>query len=292
MGSENIRIREIKPVLAEYISRSRDLLKRSAIPDDDAVHDIRVYMKKSRAVLRLTAPLMENSLSDRDLQSLKRVGQLMCHWRDTSVHRKTLKELRKKHHIIFSKLSDNEKITSLMSKPETPPGPDEDMRNSIAEIDELLSRTYFRLRFNQMQKIDTYNLFVLLGLSFDTVRKIYLDCRNRVRPEKMHDFRKRSKDFLYQLYFFRPMNPSGIKSIEKRLERMTLNLGKYNDLYQLLNTLGYVYPNELSNPALDELVIKIREEQDYYLSKVWPEAYRIFCPGKELTAILGLNELK
>ncbi len=292
MGSENIRIREIKPVLAEYISRSRDLLKRSAVPDDDAVHDIRVYMKKSRAVLRLTAPLMENSLSDRDLQSLKRVGQLMCHWRDTSVHRKTLKELRKKHHIIFSKLSDNEKITSLMSKPETPPGPDEDMRNSIAEIDELLSRTYFRLRFNQMQKIDTYNLFVLLGLSFDTVRKIYLDCRNRVRPEKMHDFRKRSKDFLYQLYFFRPMNPSGIKSIEKRLERMTLNLGKYNDLYQLLNTLGYVYPNELSNPALDELVIKIREEQDYYLSKVWPEAYRIFCPGKELTAILGLNELK
>lgn len=279
-------------MLAEYISRSRDLLKRSAVPDDDAVHDIRVYMKKSRAVLRLTAPLMENSLSDRDLQSLKRVGQLMCHWRDTSVHRKTLKELRKKHHIIFSKLSDNEKITSLMSKPETPPGPDEDMRNSIAEIDELLSRTYFRLRFNQMQKIDTYNLFVLLGLSFDTVRKIYLDCRNRVRPEKMHDFRKRSKDFLYQLYFFRPMNPSGIKSIEKRLERMTLNLGKYNDLYQLLNTLGYVYPNELSNPALDELVIKIREEQDYYLSKVWPEAYRIFCPGKELTAILGLNELK
>jgi CHAD domain-containing protein len=292
MGSEIIRIREIKPVLSEYISRSRELLKRSAVPDDEAIHDIRVYMKKSRAVLRLTGPLMSDSLSDRDLQSLKRVGQLMCHWRDTSVHRKTLRELRKKHHNIFSKITTNEKISRLMSKQEAMPEPDDEMKKNIAEIDELLSKTYFRLRFNQMQKIETSGLILQLELTFEEVRNIYLECRNRAKPEKMHEFRKRSKDFLYQLYFFRPMNPSRIKSVEKRLERMTLNLGKYNDLYQLLNTLGYVYPNELSLPALDELVIKIREEQDNYLSKVWPEAYRIFCPGKSLTDLLGLKQQK
>jgi CHAD domain-containing protein len=292
MGSEIIRIREIKPVLSEYISRSRELLKRSDVPDDEAIHDIRVYMKKSRAVLRLTGPLMSDSLSDRDLQSLKRVGQLMCQWRDTSVHRKTLRELRKKHHNIFSKITTNEKISLLMSKQETTPEPDEEMKKNIAEIDELLSKTYFRLRFNQLQKIETAGLLVQLELTFDEVRNIYLECRNRAKPENIHEFRKRSKDFLYQVYFFRPMNPSKIKSVEKRLERMTLNQGKYNDLYQLLNTLGYVYPNELSLPALDELVIKIREEQDIYLSKVWPEAYRIFCPGKSLADLLGLKQQK
>ncbi len=286
MGSEIIRIREIKPVLSEYISSSRELLKRSVVPDDDAVHDIRVLMKKSRAVLRLIGPLMENSLSDRDLQSLKRVGQLMCHWRDTSVRRKTLKDLRKKHPKIFSKISTNEKITLLMSKPEAPQEPGEEMKNSIAEIDELLNKTYFRLRFNKMQKIEPAGLLVQLEFTFDTVRSIYLECRNRAKPEKIHEFRKRSKDFLYQIYFFRPVNPSGIKSVEKRLERMTMNLGKYNDLYQLLNALEYVYPDESNFPAMDEMVIKIREEQDYYLSKVWPEAYRIFCPGKNLSDLI------
>ncbi|MBI5010515.1 MAG: CHAD domain-containing protein [Bacteroidia bacterium] len=235
---------------------------------------------------------MENTLSDRDLQSLKRVGQLMCHWRDTSVHRKTLKELRKKHHNIFSRLMTNEKIALLINKPDTPPEPDEEMKKNIADIDELLSKTFFRLRFNQMQKIETADLLFQLELTFNSVRIIYLECRNRAKPEMIHEFRKRSKDFLYQLYFFRPVNPSKIKSVEKRLERMTLNLGKYNDLYQLLNSLGYIYPNELNLPALDELAVKIREEQDYFLSKVWPEAYRIFCPGKNLEEILGFKGQK
>jgi hypothetical protein len=84
------------------------------------------------------------------------------------------------------------------------------------------------------------------------------------------------------------VNPSKVKSLEKRVEKMTIFLGRYNDLYQLLNTLGYVYSPGSEIPELDELVIMIREKQDGYLSEVWPQAYKCFCPGTKLQDLLGM----
>jgi hypothetical protein len=72
---------------------------------------------------------------------------------------------------------------------------------------------------------------------------------------------------------------------------MTQNLGKFNDLTQLVNTLGYKYPDTSNLPALDELIVKIREKQDRYLAKIWPIAYKVFCPGQKLVNVLGFRLL-
>lgn len=291
METDKIKLKEIKPVLMSYISKARVLLKRNNVPDEDAIHDMRVLMKKSRAVLKLTGPLLETELHEKDIQSLRMVGQIMSEWRDTSVHRRILKELKKEFSGIFSELDENEKISFLIQKPEVISEPDEVMKRGIDEIDGLLNKTGYRIRFHQMQKIDPVALLRQLELSYEIVRNIYLECRNSNKPERIHEFRKRSKDLLYQLYFFRPLNPRVIKSLEKKLERMTLYLGRYNDLYQLINAIGYSYPDESNNPAMDELIIKIREKQDGYLSEVWPTAYRCFCPGIKLVNLLGFKLL-
>ncbi len=290
MGSDNIRIREIKPVLSDYISKSRELLKISAVPDEDSIHDIRVLMKKSRAVLKLAGAMNPSGLQERDLWSLKRVGQIMCHWRDKSVHRKTLRGLRKDYPALFSKVESIEIIVALMRKPELVAEPGEEMARGLREIVDLLNKTFFRIRFSEIHKIETTYLLGNLELSFEKVRNIYLECRNSTRPEKIHKFRKLSKDLLYQIYFFRPLKPTGIKHFEKRLERMTLNLGKYNDLQQLLIELNYKWHDENVLPALIELAIIIKGIQDQHLQKVWKDAYSYFAPGKDLQSILGLNE--
>ena len=67
---------------------------------------------------------------------------------------------------------------------------------------------------------------------------------------------------------------------------MTQNLGKYNDLYQLILSLGYKY-NSTKNPAFHELVIMIRNRQDKHLYEVWTYANRVFGPGKKLLNVLG-----
>jgi CHAD domain-containing protein len=107
----------------------------------------------------------------------------------------------------------------------------------------------------------------------------------------LHKFRKKAKDFLYQLYIFRPLNPSIIKDLEKKLDSMTQNLGKYNDITQIIKDLGYNYKDKTNLAAMDELIIMFREAQDRYLARVWPTAYQVLCPGQKLVNVLGFKLL-
>jgi CHAD domain-containing protein len=107
----------------------------------------------------------------------------------------------------------------------------------------------------------------------------------------LHKFRKKAKDFLYQLYIFRPLNPSVIKTLEKKLDNLTQNLGKVNDLTQIIIAMNYDYKEAENLAAMNELVIRFREAQDVYLAKVWPTALQIFCPGNRLVNVLGFKLL-
>ncbi len=291
MELDYVKLKEIKPVLAGYIRESQLLLSKTAVPDDNAVHDVRVLMKKSRAALKLAAPQMDKELTDRDMVSLREVGRIMCSWRETSVHRKTLKELKKEFPEIFAALSDDETINNILKKPALMTELTDTMKEGLAEINTLLNKTGYRIRFYSMNKLDPQLLIRELELTYARVTDIYLTCRNNPKPDDLHEFRKRAKDFLYQLYFFRPLNPSVVKSLEKRLDSLTLSQGRFNDLSQLVRRLDYKYSAGRNLSAMDELVIRIREKQDGYLSGIWPAAYRIFCPGQKLVNLLGFKLL-
>lgn len=291
MELDYVKLKQIKPALAGYIREASTLLKPVAFTDEKAVHDVRVLMKKARAALRLISSQLDPEFNNREKYALREVGRIMSTWRETSVFRKTLKDLKKYRPGIFSQLEDNEKITSLMTKPGPECLPPGDMQTGLQEIREILNKTSYRIRFEPINNLDPRLLIKELETTYNCVVNNYLICRNNLKRSNLHELRKRSKDFLYQLWFFRPLNPSVIKQLEKRLDVMTLNLGKYNDLAQLIKALEYKLDIPSNNPALDELVIIIREEQDKYLSRVWPAAYKIFCPGQKLVNILGFKLL-
>jgi CHAD domain-containing protein len=142
-----------------------------------------------------------------------------------------------------------------------------------------------------MNTIDPMLLLKELESTFNRVTRNYLDCRNNPKPDKIHELRKSSKDFLYQLWIFQPVNPKVIKQFEKKLDSMTQNLGRYNDLTQLIRDIGYKYEYKANPPEMDELMIIVREKQDKYLEKVWPVAYELFCPGKSFVNVLGFKLL-
>jgi CHAD domain-containing protein len=291
MELDYVKLKEIKPALAGYIRESQALLKKSVIPDEKAVHDVRVLMKKARAVLKLAYPQLDKVYLDRDVAALREVGRIMCSWRETSVQRKTLKELRKEYPDIFSQLRENVLLSILLEKPEPVREPSEEIKSALEQINDLLKKAGYRIRFQSMNMINPQLLIKELEFTYSEVADIYLTCRNNPKPEKLHKLRKRAKDFLYQLYIFRPLNPSVVKALEKKLESMTQNLGKFNDLTQLIKALGYNYKVNANLPAMDELIVKIREVQDRHLAKVWPSAYWIFCPGQKLVNVLGFKLL-
>jgi CHAD domain-containing protein len=291
MELDYVKLKEIKPLLGVYIRESRILLKSSAIPDERAVHDIRVLMKKSRAVLKLAAPQLDKAYIDRNISDLRKVGRIMCSWREAAVYRKTLKELKKEYPEIFLRLSENESINRLLAKQEPVTEPGVEIRAILEEIDSLLNKTSYRIRFQSMRTLDPHLLLKELDATYTIIADVYLQCRNNPKPRKLHEFRKRAKDFLYQLYIFRSLNPSVVKALENKLLTMTQNLGKFNDLDQLVRAMGYNYIKGSGQPASDELIVKIREKQDNYLKKVWSAAYQVFCPGQKLVNVLGFKLL-
>lgn len=291
MEPDNVKLRDIKPALAGYIRDAQALLRMSPVPDDRAVHDIRVLMKKCRAVMRLVYSQIDEDSFKRDYEAFRTTGQVLSTWRDTSVHRKTLKDLKKNHPRLFASLIENEKLEALMKKSLRSSEPSPETRNDLQKIEAMLNKAGFRIRFQKMDNIDPKLLLKELENTYNTVVDRYLISRNNPKPENIHVFRKKSKDFLYQLWFFRALNPPVLKTIEKKLDSMTQNLGKYNDLAQLLATLEYKYSGSAASPAMDELVILIREAQDRYLLRVWPVAYKIFCPGKKFFNVLGFRLL-
>jgi CHAD domain-containing protein len=165
------------------------------------------------------------------------------------------------------------------------------MAAALGQIDSLLNKTAYRIRFQTMTKINPQLLIKELERTYLDVVGAYLNCRNNPKQEMLHKFRKRSKDFLYQLYIFRPLNTIVVKDLEKKLDSMTQNLGRYNDIAQIIKYLDYHYKNRSNPAAMDELIIKFRESQDRYLSRAWPTAYKIFCPGQILVNVLGFKLL-
>jgi CHAD domain-containing protein len=286
MEPEYIRLKEIKPALADYINASQAMLKKEPVPGDEVIHDVRVIMKKARAALKLVAPQLDKESMARDIIALRTVGRKMCTWRETSVLRKNLKELKKEFPDIFFQLADNEKISLILKKTAPVRETEEVLMAESETIFELLRKCSFRIRFQSMNKLDAKLLLRELELTYAVVTDIYISCRNNPKPDKLHEFRKKTKDFLYQLYFFRPLNSAAIKTLEKKLDTLTQNLGRYNDLTQLVRSLDYEYSANKYLPAMNELVIRIREKQDGYLSKIWPAAYKIFCPGQNLVKVL------
>ena len=290
MELDSVKLKQVKPAIADYIRKSQVLLKKSDIPDEKAVHDIRVLMKKSRSLLKLSACQTDNPYYERDIADLREIGRTLCPWRETFVYRKILKELKKDFPDIFSGLQENSVLTLLLEKPKFIDEHPEEIMSALGHIEVLLNKTGSRLRFQSMNMIDPQILIKELDTTYKKVAKIYIGCRNNPKPETIHKFRQKSKDFLYQLCIFRPLNPSSIKALEKKLETMTLNLGKFNDLAQIVKVLGY-YHKDTNPPPMDELILKIRDKQDRYLSKVWTPAYQIFCPGQKLVNLLGFKLL-
>jgi CHAD domain-containing protein len=291
MVLDYVKLKDIKPALSGYIQDSQKLLKRSPVPDEDAVHDIRVLMKKSRATVRLLKSQLDDESFNRENMAYREIGRLLCGWRESSVHRKTLKLLRKENSDLFMRLEDNESILKLLIKSDPVIEVETELSSRTEQIDNLLNKAAFRVRFQNLGNLNPQLLLKELEETYNVVGDNYLQCRNNPKPERLHEFRKRAKDFLYQLYFFRPLNPSIVKDLEKRLDTLTQNLGKYNDLTQIVKAFDYKYGTGVNSPALDELMVVIKDKQDQYLSKVWPSAYKIFCPGQKLLNVLGFRLL-
>lgn len=285
----HIATTNFKPVLCGYISDAQSMIHPGRLPGQKVVHDVRVLMKKARAAIKLLKCIMDEGSYRREYAAFRDAGRIMSTWRESTVHRKLLRDFRKRHPALFSRVKDEKAISQLLEIHDDPASSVEKIREGLLKIRDILHRSSSRIRFLNMKDPDQRLLLGELERSFRLVSDSYLNARHNPKDFNIHEFRKKTKDLLYQLFFFRVLNPKAVKNLEKRLDQLAQDLGKYNDYAVLLRTLDYKYHSDANNPALDEFAVIVRQEQDRYLGRVWPAAYRIFKPGKVLTDFPGFR---
>ncbi|MHC1732711.1 MAG: CHAD domain-containing protein [Bacteroidales bacterium] len=281
--------KDLKISMAGYLSGSMTLLAARPVPDDAAIHDVRVLMKKHRAAIRLVRPLLDEDVFRREYLAGRETGRLLSLWRESAVLRKTIKALKKDNPELFIKLHDNTTVQDLLRKPYSTWDQAGELAKTVIEVNDRLKKTQYRLRFLSLNEPDMRILLGELGKSHASASAAYLACRNRPTASLLHKFRKKSKTFMYQLIFFRHLSPQTVRQLEKKLESMTRNLGRFNDLAQIITLTGYRLGAAGNSDVDDELAIVIRDRQDIYLAKVWPVAYRVFAPGLKLQDLLGIS---
>jgi len=286
---DSAEVKDIKSSMAGYIDGSLKLLAMQPVPDDTAIHDVRVLMKKHRAAVRLVRPLLDEAVYRREYLAGRETGRLLALWRETAVLRKTAKALKKDNPELFIRLRENEKMQELLRKPYSSWEQAGERAKSVNEVAARLRKTQYRLRFLGLNEPDMRLLLGELERSHATASAAYLACRNKPAARLLHEFRKKSKTFMYQLIFFRHLDPQTVRQLGKSLGILTANLGKYNDLAQIMFLTGYHYGAPENSDTDNELAIVIRDRQDRYLEKVWQHAYQIFAPGKKLQDILGIS---
>jgi len=281
--------KDIKSSMTCHITDSLQLLSRNPLPDSKAIHDIRVMMKKHRAAVRLVRPLLEESVYRREYLAGRETGRVLASWRETAVIRKTVKALKKENPELFLKLWDNEKIMSLLRKPYSTWEEAGLQAETVREVADQLTKANYRLRFISLREPDFHLLLGELEKNYDVAAAAYLACRNNPKPRLLHEFRKKSKTLMYQLGYFRHLNTSQVKSMEKKLDAMTQNLGRFNDLVQVMTLTESRLGAKDNSDVANELAIVIRDRQDRYLMKVWPVAYCLFTPGRKLQDLLNIS---
>jgi len=281
--------RDIKTSMAGWFSGSLELLAAQPVPGDEAIHDVRVLMKKHRAALKLVQHLLDDDVYRREYGAARETGRLLASWRESAVLRKTVRGLKKDNPELFVRLHGNERIQSLLRKPYSTWDEAGVQAKTAGEVSDRLRKAQYRLRFLSLKEPDMRQLLTGFEESYAAAATAYLACRNRPVPKLLHEFRKKSKTFMYQLIFFRHLDQPAVKQIEKKLNTMTQNLGRYNDLAQVMMLTEYRFGAAGNSDSDDGLAVVIKDRQDKYLQKVWPVAYRIFAPGRKLQDLLGIS---
>lgn len=281
-----------KPVLSGYIDEARAMIQPGRLPGERVIHDVRVLMKKARAALKLLRTSLDEESFRREYTAFRQTGRIMSSWRESTVHSKLLRDFRKRHPALFSRIRDEKVIRAILEVHEDPAYLAGNIREGLIKIREILHRSSCRIRFINMHELDPGVIREELEKSFLLVSDCWLKARHNPRDVNIHEFRKKTKDLLYQLFFFRHLNPKAVRILEKKLDSLAQDLGKYNDYSVLLRSIEYKYTSGRENPAMDEFAVVIRQEQDRYLGRIWPAAYRIFKPGLTLRDIPGFGSQK
>lgn len=287
---------ELKKTLELQMLYISALFNDSTIDTSEAIHEARRSFKKCRAILRLMRDAMGYASYRRENISLREMQKELTQTRDAYVQFHLLAGFSEDH----PELSKKSWFDMLLRHART---------NYEMEMDRFLESGkageisgYARTKAEEVQNYElTGNGFEIIEGGLSRIYRQGLDMgriifSEEADPYEVHAFRKRGKYLQFQLSYLRTIAKPLFNAMSKSLEKLTENLGHYNDLY-IATTRIQEYA-EQNNPGdrkhLELLLAGLREDMQKLLlnsRKIYEMQYAE-TPGRFIERIGRYLELQ
>lgn len=229
------------------------------------IHDARRCLKIVRAAWRLIRMDLPPDDFQRKNVFYRNAGRRLSELRDLTALLETLEMLQKKN-LRMEKWVSNRMFRQLLEEKRTKAHKEDADTESLMPQQVAAELSANHPEISQFQLSEDFPANVLASL-----RKVYgrgysacADCTRKADPERMHEWRKRSKYLRYHFQMLRQAWPPVFDVIETEFHQLTDYLGDFNNLT--------VMKKHVNNPAYDLKDIHRRtllKEADRHQQKLW-----------------------
>jgi CHAD domain-containing protein len=235
----------LRRIVDELIKSAIACVKQPSTDREEDLHQVRLAIKKLRAILRLLGPLVSKTFFKRENARLRSAARRLARLRDLAVARRTLEQVTDKLAGHSQGAAVQEVFEFFLAQTPASSHHDEDRESTLRLAARTLAQT--RLASHALALPDRGWKTIELGL-----KKLYRQNRTWMKcasssdkDEDFHEWRKRVKYYFYLLKMLTPMWPSRLGKTVKHLDCLQDKLGKDHDLAVLKSFLV----KHLSNPG-------------------------------------------
>ena len=221
----------------EMIQSALAHIARAGRKRAEDLHQVRVTVKRLRALLRLVRPVTANGYFRRENRRLKRIADRLARSRDTTVSRRTLAKLA-------ANLPDqrDQKAFSRVLRRWVAHGPapgrfTQEREAAMAEAADELREADHSFQSILFPAENWEAIEPGLRKTYRWARHQMLQAIRRDTEAAFHEWRKHVKYLYYQLQTVQPVWPGRLGAMGKQLKTLEDNLGKNHDLAVLEKTL-------------------------------------------------------
>lgn len=254
----------------------------SSTDSAESVHTARKSLKRIRTILRLIRPALGPELFDQQNQLFRDVGRLLSPLRDAHVQRDTLQQFNLPGSTIV--LTLNQRL--------------------MGEEDELMSNLQTRKRAHRIlvktrREIDKWPLqklnevAVRKGLQrvYKNTQTAFRAAKKKASPENLHEWRKRTKDYLYVLELMTEFRSRKLAKARRRGKKLNEQLGMDHDFFFVFENLRQ---RPLSRPRseLHHIAQVVSDKRSRLEKRAFRIGKKLFEPDPREFAVQVTRKLK
>jgi CHAD domain-containing protein len=218
-------------MLGEISVLARGLTQRAGEPAGELIHEGRLLIKRTRALLWFARPAFNSAIYSRTLTQLRRASGLLAGQRDLTVMQATLEDLGRKTSKALDRAAVAQIFRSLTGKPAAGEAPEEALRQTLQEAMKILCRSVNALKRSAANRKQAAwpSPSGRLAAAFRAIHRAGKKARRTGEDVDFHAWRKKAKRLLYQLELTQAESGRRMARVMKRVGKLQDTLGAFHD---------------------------------------------------------------